>query len=84
MPDVASSLDLSRLLVVGGCVEHLLHELWDQPHVSCAPQARLLKEKVGERGRGVVGWMVEGVHKGIAGVGWMDGRWGGWLKGWGG
>eukprot|EP00731_Ephydatia_muelleri_P024519 Em0016g790a len=45
MADVTSSPDLSSLLVVGGCVEHLLCELWNDPHISFAPQARLLKEK---------------------------------------
>eukprot|EP00731_Ephydatia_muelleri_P024528 Em0016g799a len=45
MADVTSSPDLSSLLVAGGCVEHLLCELWNDPHISFAPQARLLKEK---------------------------------------
>ena len=46
MADVVSSPDLSSLLVMGGCVEHLLCELWDGPHIGFVPQARLLKEKV--------------------------------------
>ena len=56
MADVTSSPDLSSLLVVGGCVEHLLCELWDRPHIGCAPQARLLREKVGREGM----WLGEG------------------------